>query len=125
MMSPIPYETCNPLTTKDSRASYKYKGELGGIASVAINLLRVLVNRLQPQSVQVDSGGFYGSGRSCIPYDSYCDQGELGGIASIAINLLRVLVNRLQPQSVQVNLMSLGDLAFHVRLTVTKASWVW
>jgi hypothetical protein len=32
----------NPLTTKDSRASYKYKGELGGIASIAINLLRVV-----------------------------------------------------------------------------------
>src|SRR6056297_12714 len=42
------------LTSKASRASYKYKGELGGIASIAINLLRILVNRLQPQSVQVN-----------------------------------------------------------------------
>ena len=40
------------LTTKASRASYKYKGELGGIASIAINLLRALVNRLQLQAVQ-------------------------------------------------------------------------
>jgi hypothetical protein len=55
---------------------------------------------------------------------SYKYKGELGGIASIAINLLRVLVNRLQPQSVQVNLMGLDDLAFHVRVTVTKVSWV-
>jgi hypothetical protein len=82
------------------------------------------MNRLQPQSVQVDSGGSYESGRSCIQCDSYCDQGKLGGIASIAINLLRVLENRLQPQSVQVNLMSLNDLAFYVIVTVIKASWV-
>ena len=33
-------------------------------------------------------------------------------------------MNRLQPQSVQINLMSLDDLAFHMKATVTKASWL-
>lgn len=38
------------------------------------------MNRLQPQSVQVDLGGSYGSGRSCILCDSHCDQVKLGGV---------------------------------------------
>jgi hypothetical protein len=38
------------------------------------------VNRLQPQSVQVDSGGSYEAGRSCVLCDSYCNQGKLGGV---------------------------------------------
>jgi hypothetical protein len=49
------------------------------------------VNWLQPQSVQVDSGGSYGSGRSCIPYESYCDQGKQGGVDGKVIKRATVL----------------------------------
>ena len=38
------------------------------------------MNRFQPQSIQVDSGGSYESGRSCFQGESYCNQGKLGGV---------------------------------------------
>jgi hypothetical protein len=69
-----------PINHQRQQSLYKYKGKLGGIASIAINLLRVLLNRLQPQSVQVDSSQSNESGRSCIPYENYCDQVEPGGV---------------------------------------------
>jgi hypothetical protein len=38
------------------------------------------VNRLQPQAVQVSPSRSNESGRSCIPYENYCNQGKLGGV---------------------------------------------